>query len=82
MAGDFVMNRQALHSDMKRPGQILIELNEQGQVVCLVSGFEFDEQASCRENLIKALAWGFDVLETAVKSNMLVPGGVIVVAAD
>ena len=74
--------KEMSYADMKNPGRIVIDRDDNGRVVCLVSGFEFQEAESCRIHATKAMAWGRDVLDAAVRADVLVPGGHIVAALD
>jgi hypothetical protein len=75
MGGYVLSTDEACYADLKQPGRIVIEADRMGKVRIKVSGFEFSNAASCREHATKAMAWARDVLDTAHRADVLVPGG-------
>jgi hypothetical protein len=62
------------YHDLTEFGEILISYDSNG--VCVeISGFEFKEVSSCRQNVAKALAWARDVLTNELEATKMVPGG-------
>lgn len=72
------------YSDLKIIGGISIVQGAGRQLEIAVSGFEFEDDGSCRQNSAKAIAWARDVLSAALGAQVLIPGGTssIVVIAD
>lgn len=63
------------YTDLTQFGSVTIEQGADGRTVIYVQGFEFDEAASCRQDVAKAMAWARDLLDAAVRCQLLVPGG-------
>ena len=64
------------YSDMSKFGKVTIELNAKGDMEIYTEEFEFDGAGSCRQHSAKAVAWARDLLDTALKADQLLPGGV------
>ncbi|WP_426287500.1 hypothetical protein [Luteibacter sp. E-22] len=62
------------YSDMTTFGTVTIRPGSNSMEV-IVSGFDFSDEQSCRHGVTKALAWARDLLDAAVKAQLLVPGG-------
>lgn len=74
-----VLDRKEMdYADMNGIGRVTIERGANGKVRVVVDGFTFDGRESCRTHSVKAMAWGRDVLATAVQANRLIPGGDLV----
>jgi hypothetical protein len=72
----FIMGPEHVnYSDMSQVGTLTIRRNEQGEIEVYTENFEFESAVSCRQASAKAIAWARDVLDTALKADMLVPGG-------
>lgn len=62
------------YSDLDTFGTVTIRSGGDG-IEVFVSGFAFADEQSCRHGVTKALAWSRDLLDAAVKAQLLVPGG-------
>lgn len=69
------------YSDLERPGSVTIKQGDQ-RVEVRVANFRWGEKGSCREQVTKAMCWARDVLEAAIRADMLVPGGHLVAIED
>lgn len=69
------------YSTMCTIGTVSISQNAEGMHVD-IQGFEFTDDTSCRQHAARVLAWLRDVVDTACKGEMVVPGGSISVGVD
>ena len=65
------------YTDLREFGEIRIYYDPKRGAVVEVREFDFDNATSCRDTCAKAMAWGRDVLDAAVRAESLVPGGTI-----
>lgn len=72
--GMILTDADCSYADLKEFGKILISDGSEG-IRIEISGFEFREAGSCRQNAAKALAWARDVLTLELEAQKLVPGG-------
>lgn len=82
MHGMVLSAQEGNYTDLTKYGTVTIKRRKDGEVVIYVSGFNFAGAGSCRQTVLKAVAWARDVLGTAANATSLVPGGKITVVAD
>lgn len=65
-------------------GKVVIRHDPKIGVQITVSGFDFGEDGSCRQQVARALHWTRELIDAALSSQLLVPGGCngIVVGVD
>ena len=62
------------YGDLLTPGSVTILVRNHG-VKVEVADFEWRDGGSCREQVTKGMCWARDVINAAIESNRIVPGG-------
>ncbi len=69
-------DNDANYESMTKIGRIEVSETKCGEVVILVSGFEFSSPPTCRMHSVRAMSWLRDVLDAQIKQQMATNGGV------
>lgn len=70
------------YSSMSKAGEIGMRESKDGDLLIVVSGFEYVDKPSCRESTLRSMAWARDLLSAQIEVELLTNSSVFSVSGD